>query len=832
MLNLNYTLLSERANSKYTMIEPYIQTESSYAIYSDGYLINQLINFNQIIKESTIELNNIYNNDNYYINESTIIEKVVNGVKFIISKVVEAIKNIYKTIIGFFQQILNIIKNKASNVKDEELEKKYREVDRIRILRQALYNASQEDSTVFIGDLNPTPDLLNKDFPDTSIIGSDLIKMTTDALNSYIYTHKANNELSGASTINNAEASESLANYLENQKDAILLKMFGKYSYDPNDPLTSVRIIANKAYGPSDQKDTRLTVDLYLLACDNLTRSKEIINNITNDINTVKKSYDEITKSLDKVSNELQSKKSLKAIGIEYSGDSTIKDDSDRYNSRFTEEYRNNVNRLIQNINRILNTVNQVIKANYDLLKYKGDRIREIFDPMDGDSARVKRACHRLIKKQIGLDDDISESYYNPSDDTAEAKALESQFESSLCMIEEYWLENEYNANIMKYLTETGEGQNPTPTNGTANPAPAQNTGNQQQTQQSKMDSVQTTLKTGAKNISEFARKQAEKFNQLFDKFKETIIKGSIMTDTPFWNRNRGKIKGLGGEIAKTNVADWYEYDINRFKTKIDIKFDANAPYLNSDQEFQEAIFQKFNYTSAKFTGDDANKTFSQKMLRVFYRSYIDKDKYTALGSTDYNHDLSFGFVDDIVKNQFNGEYLNTLRENRKLLNENIKTAENAKANINNNTETQNVESKTTVKVNTTGTPAADGGTTAEVGSESALDKDDFRFNLAEHFGLVSPERIIPIYELQTQVADTARQAPDEGTKTPEQQLQTKINRYCKYMTFAISAMMTSELKAYKQYMGLYKDHFKKPKANNNQQQQNQTAQQQNQEQK
>ena len=63
-----------------------------------------------------------------------------------------------------------------------------------------------------------------------------------------------------------------------------------------------------------------------------------------------------------------------------------------------------------------------------------------------------------------------------------------------------------------------------------------------------------------------------------------------------------------------------------------------------------------------------------------------------------------------------------------------------------------------------------------------------------------------------------------------------RVNRYFKFMTFALSAKMTSALAAYKQYMGLYKAAYKKPKANNNennnqQQQQNQNQQQNNQQQ-
>ena len=821
MLNLNYTLLSEGANSRYKI--PSYRNYGHLSTYSEGYMITKITEFNQIMRECQVELSSIIPSDDptYVIpvSEAGVAASIANGIKTIIIKAIEAVKNIFKIIRNFIAQSIKNISEKVDNAKYSKIEK-MNSSERVKILRQVIYNTPSDQIPQFkICDLTITKDLLSNNFPNTKFIGSKLSKMTTDALETYVYSYEraAKDPSSYESEANSAE---SLANYLDDNTNTVLSGIFGNYAYDSTNPLGSAMEAAKKAFGSNEfDQDFKLSVDIYLKACDNISTIKDVVKNLEKELKEVEASEREIESCLNKAMNT--SNAMLAHINQVKNYPNGID-----FNAKFTEITK----KMAYNLSRIMLFVRQAIGAEELIIRHKALRAKNIYDV----SNTIKKTCNRLINIQLGTDEESTNEAYDPSDDVRDAEMLEEQFESILCMTEEFWLENEYNQNIMQYITEAdGTGaSNPTAApDASANPAPVD-----------KADSVQTSISktqgSSQNKAGDLGETLVAKFNQVFDRFRETFLKGSIMVDTNFWNRNRAKINSLGETIGKTNIADWYDYDINKLKQKLDtIKYDDSATYLNSDQEFQDFILSKFGSGNAKFTGDAANNSFSKKMVTVFYDNYIEKDKLTPLNGTKYNHDLAFGFINDCIRNGFNGEYLGSVRDDRKFINESLKTAnKNIK-----NTEDKIRDDKTAIKtttttVSTTGTPSNDGGGNVQVTNNSAIDNSDFRFNLAEHFGLVVGEKVINLNELQTQVPDDLKQQSDDatGNKTAEQLAKARINRYFKYMTFAVSAKMTTELKAYKQYMGLFKSLYKGGNAKNNtqtttnQNQQN-TEQQQNQ---
>ena len=403
---------------------------------------------------------------------------------------------------------------------------------------------------------------------------------------------------------------------------------------------------------------------------------------------------------------------------------------------------------------------------------------------------------------------------------------LEEQFESILCMTEEFWLENEYNQNIMQYVTEADGTGASTPTvdpNASASPAPAANPSDA-----AKADSVQTNLANTQKGGKfDGAANFIDRFNQMFDRFKQTVLETLTKVDGPFWNRNRGQIQKIN--FMDSTVADWKMYDINKYATRLDIRYSDDAPYLNSDEEMQAEIFKKFSVApnDQRFTQDD---TFSKKMIKCFYDGSIEKGKATPLANAKFNNDITFKFCNDIIRNGFDGTYMGNIKEDRKFINESFKNAQKTKQTTTDKIADQTAQDQAQKMQNQNNTPAK---------AESAIIDID-KFNLAEHFGLVVGEKIINLNEVEINISQNAQQnTQGDGAdgKSAASRADARMNRYFKYMTYALSAKMTSAFAAYKQFMGLYRAAYKKPKNNNqnttNQNQQNaeqqQNSQQQNQ---
>ena len=90
---------------------------------------------------------------------------------------------------------------------------------------------------------------------------------------------------------------------------------------------------------------------------------------------------------------------------------------------------------------------------------------------------------------------------------------------------------------------------------------------------------------------------------------------------------------------------------------------------------------------------------------------------------------------------------------------------------------------------------------------------NDFKFNLAEHFGLINHEASFTVGQNDSQSA-TAVGGGDQNN-TRDKELDDMIKRYFRYNTIAITAKMTCVVSAYKQYMGLFKAVYGKKKSNN-----------------
>ena len=813
MLNLNYTLLSEGANSRYKI--PSYRNYGHLSTYSEGYMITKITEFNQIMRECQVELSSIIPSDDptYIIpvSEAGIVASIANGIKTIIIKAIEAVKNIFRIIRNFITQSIKNISEKADNAKYSKIEK-MNSSERIKILRQVIYNTPSDQVPQFkICDLTITKDLLSNDFPNTKFIGSKLSKMTTDALETYVYSYERATK-DPSSYESEANSAESLANYLDDNTNTVLSGIFGNYAYDSTNPLGSAMEAAKKAFGSNESnQDFKLSVDIYLKACDNISTIKDVAKNLEKELKEVEASEREIESCLNKAMNT--SNAMLAHINQVKNYPNGID-----FNAKFTEITK----KMAYNLSRIMLFVRQAIGTEELIIRYKALRAKNIYN----DSNTIKRLCNRLINIQLGTDEESTNEAYDPSDDVRDAEMLEEQFESILCMTEEFWLENEYNQNIMQYVTEADGTGASTPTvdpNASASPAPAANPSDA-----AKADSVQTNLANTQKGGKfDGAANFIDRFNQMFDRFKQTVLETLTKVDGPFWNRNRGQIQKIN--FMDSTVADWKMYDINKYATRLDIRYSDDAPYLNSDEEMQAEIFKKFSVApnDQRFTQDD---TFSKKMIKCFYDGSIEKGKATPLANAKFNNDITFKFCNDIIRNGFDGTYMGNIKEDRKFINESFKNAQKTKQTTTDKIADQTAQDQAQKMQNQNNTPAK---------AESAIIDID-KFNLAEHFGLVVGEKIINLNEVEINISQNAQQnTQGDGAdgKSAASRADARMNRYFKYMTYALSAKMTSAFAAYKQFMGLYRAAYKKPKNNNqnttNQNQQNaeqqQNSQQQNQ---
>lgn len=886
-LNVNYSLLIEGNNST-SSIPKYTR------YYTPGFIMESefeacISEFNQEIRESRRFLTSLCEAE--YVNEGVSAVNVVNGIKHVAEKVKTAVIRVMTMIIDGIKKAMASIEKFMANARNK-LDAKLRPNERLNILRKVLADA-EEPVTVNIASIEPTRDLLDKSFPDTSIIGSDLVRMATDTMVDYCANIKikdgADPDLLGP----DADASKSFVKFIESEKDKMLSQIFGRYSYDETAVTKSAHEAADKAFGTSEKEEVKLTDSLYLAACDNL--EKNSLNGIVRDMkatmDTVQKNYRAVVGEMDAISkkaNEFD-----KIATNDYSVD-------------MKDRYHRTVKRITDRVNRALNVVQQVVNADFILVTRKAARTYEIYG-VAGDSARVKNKCDAMIIKEIGarsgynlvlknavaesnIDEKYQEYYnrlneaaatraevidivekaleaeglkahiskngewgrenwtsgksktlclggfgkenwdkaheiikgclpegysanrdnyftvfvnateepvkessidevYNGKDEADEFFQIQENFNMATVLAEEAFLEESFTGAVMTAILEA-EGDQPA-AGGDAKP---------QATETTTTQSTNIVAKAGS-TVMEFVQKIIGSFGQAMQRFKnridELIIKNPL--NQKYWQDNKEKIRNLA--LTDTKVNEWYNYKIDSFATSTFIKFDQNSADLKDDESFQNAIIKKISGGAVpKFEEKD---TFSQKINKI-YQGEFTKDENgegKTLQEVGYNHQKAYAMVDEIVTRGFGGEILGKVSDDYKNIDADYK-----KVKQNYDSIAAQMKTSTTVEQKANETEPKK----PEPQNAAAMVEDDFRFNLAEHFGLVHHEASFTVGQADAQVANANGAG---GTKSEtNKELDAMIKRCFQYNTVAVTAKMTAALGAYKQYMGLFKAVYKPAK--------------------
>lgn len=746
-LNANYRLLIEDNHSTYHI--PEYKSYHHPEIFTEEYMMQALADFNQEIRESRNFLSTIY--DIEAVNESTAAVNIVNHINTVIARVKMAMVEIMGRINAFIAKIVSSIESKMNSYKDE-MEEKFKTHERLALLKKALSAASESDKTIRISNIHPTAELKDSDFPDVSVIGSDLVKMATDTMNNYC-TNIVQKD--GTNLLDDTElkASESFVNFIEGEKNAMLAKVFDKYKWDPTAITASAKSAAEKAFGSEKKEDKLITIDMYLEACDNLEDADKIVSDMRKLQANTDKNFKKIILEMDTIQQSITHLNKMV---------------DKQYSLKLKEHYYNTTKTIIDRVNRSLNVIQEVVNADYTILTHKAHRVYDIFS-ITGDSMRVKKTCHRMIAKFININNESAT--FNGLEETTEFIDNLDEFSTFVVMAEEMLNENEFSGSIMHAINEAEGDQTEAKEDTTTAEQPKQNIAQK----------AGADILTWLKNL---IGKLGEMFNRLKNRWEEMIVKreGKV-----FWEKNKENIKKL--TFTDTKVNQWFNFNLEAFKKSTFIKFDENAEYLKDDNSAQEQILHNILGTNPPAPED--KESFSERVKKAFQGEYINDehgDGKVLSSIPSFKADEMYNFIDDFCTKGFSGDALGSVADDYKKIDNEFK-----------NVSRQYQQISDRMKSNSTPVEKKEEPQNAA----AILMDDDSTFNLAEYFGLMHNEATFVVGQQDAKNSADTVSTNENGARNKE--LDEMIKRCFNYNTIAVTAKMTAAMAAYKQYMGLIK---------------------------
>ena len=608
-----------------------------------SYLDNYILECNNMIMESV--------NDAIVLNESTIgdfIQDVGNIICKIIKAVVNFIAGIINAIVNAIKGVIRFIKDAFTKKKAEEKEMDLDTEEKVvRFEDRLIEKLSKENIYMDICDITNTSNLLNNNCPplvmntySESLEYSEIVVKglnTIQSIFSNTYDNRFRHDVNRRFDLGDIEGFRLMQDDLDKNYKAKIgeylpksaKELFGEELYKsmkPNDTLSNFvdRVVNPKLFGSCIPTKTKLTIDLYRKAKDNM-------NNTEGQIST-------ILTALDRVANVMykDSAKRLKDMNDTIANISRRSDPKDSLYAPNMEDY---ARRLISNIlvyfKGVIGNINDVLNAHVKMALYKIRRINLVYG-VKGSSLAVITKCEKdLVDKSSytehvsidGFDSDAicSENFMNSVNDSytklvnlAEAEYVDKKFGA---IFESYLLEDDNNNNGDNNQNNNVDN-NQNNQNGDNNGN--NNSGNNNSSKKSDDDGI---LKKIINTIKEFFQKILDLFKKKTDtKDPESAVNQAVHGTpaekangedrTKLWNAFKNKLANFDPSIL----------DINNFtiyKTKdIENAMSKTLPYLDSIGNMQNAIVNpsaingvledaiKNNKSSADIANDLLKKDF------------------------------------------------------------------------------------------------------------------------------------------------------------------------------------------------------------------------------
>ena len=684
-----------------------------------SYLDNYILECNNMIMESV--------NDAIVLNESTIgdfIQDVGNIICKIIKAVVNFIAGIINAIVNAIKGVIRFIKDAFTKKKAEEKELDLDTEEKVvKFEDRLIEKLSKENIYMDICDITNTSNLLNNNCPplvmntySESLEYSEIVVKglnTIQSIFSNTYDNRFRHDVNRRFDLGDIEGFRLMQDDLDkNYKSKIgeylpksAKELFGEELYKsmkPNDTLSIFvdRVVNPKLFGSCIPTKTKLTIDLYRKAKDNM-------NNTEGQIST-------ILTALDRVANVMykDSAKRLKDMNDTIANISRRSDPKDSLYAPNMEDY---VRRLISNIlvyfKGVIGNINDVLNAHVKMALYKIRRINLVYG-VKGSSLAVITKCKKdLVDKSSytehvsidGFDSDAicSENFMNSVNDSytklaklAEAEYVDKKFSA---IFESYLLEdgnnnnnqnnnnngnnnNQNNNNNGNNNSNNGGDNNQNNNNNGDNNQNNQNGDNNQNNNSGNNDSNKKSddegiLKKIINAIKEFFQKILDLFKKKTDtKDPESAVNQAVHGTpaekangedrTKLWNVFKNKLANYDASILEIN--NFTLYKIKDIKSA----FENIKPYLDAIGTMQNAIVNpssingvledaiKNNKSSADIANDllkkdlgiddDGNKdqSIKGKLTRFFTLRKIGAKKEKV---TQELYNEMYSFVDECI---------------------------------------------------------------------------------------------------------------------------------------------------------------------------------------
>ena len=680
-----------------------------------SYLDNYILECNNMIMESV--------NDAIVLNES-VIGDFIQDVGKIICKIIKAVVNF---IAGIINAIVNAVKGVIRFIKDAFTKKKAEEKEMdlqtpeavIRFEDKLAEKLATENIYMDICDITNTSNLLNSNCPplvmSTYSDSLNYSEMMGEALTE-IYTMYgmtvdnpyAHNKSFG---ITGSDAIVEISKTLEIVKQSFVgyavkstTELFGE-SYikrlKSNDTLSSFadKVVNPELFGSCNSVKTKLTIDLYRKAKDNMNNTEAQVNTVLN--------------SLDKIANVMY-KDSGKRLTNTMQNIEVIMRRVDPKDSTFSNEVQSHVRYMISDIltcfKNITTCLNDILNAHVKMALYKIRRINLVYG-VKGSSLAVITKCEKdlfdksTFAEHVSIDgfssDAIcSENFMESMNDSytkliklAEAEYVDKKFGA---IFESYLLEddnnnnnqnnnnngnnNQNNNNNGNNNNNNGGDNNQNNNNNGDNNQNNQNGDNNQNNNSGNNDSGKKSNDEGILNkiinpIKEFFQKILDLFKKKTDtKDPESAVNQAVHGTpaeksngedrTKLWNAFKNKLANYDASILEIN--NFTLYKIKDIKSA----FENIKPYLDAIGTMQNAIVNpssingvledaiKNNKSSADIANDllkkdlgiddDGNKdqSIKGKLTRFFTLRKIGAKKEKV---TQELYNEMYSFVDECI---------------------------------------------------------------------------------------------------------------------------------------------------------------------------------------